>query len=46
MDGGLVEWSPNSANVTLGYAVQGSQFTSLAFIKMLKDAKIKISMDG
>ena len=25
---------------------QGSQFTSVAFIKMLKDAKIKISMDG
>lgn len=25
---------------------QGSQFTSLAFIKMLKDADIAISMDG
>ena len=25
---------------------QGSQLTSVAFIKMLKDAKIKISMDG
>jgi len=25
---------------------QGSQFTSLPFIKMLKDAKIAISMDG
>ncbi len=25
---------------------QGSQFTSIAFIKMLKDAEIKISMDG
>ena len=25
---------------------QGSQFTSIEFIKVLKDAKIKISMDG
>ncbi len=25
---------------------QGSQFTSIDFIKMLKDAKISISMDG